>query len=183
MEAGRRADYRDMPFCGPQQKVGPPPVTRWTAQMQFHLQCRIPQRPQQAQEPNLHQRLSQDGSLLLVARRGDDHECAGQAHDEILHRIPPNVVYNVLPSVPIDEGTPTTATQRQADALFERIRKAPSYKRSKEADEASRLAAAVPCGHRGHFPQWLRPLPTQSHIHQADDAASHCLCRRGRLVR
>jgi hypothetical protein len=82
-------------------------------------------------KPN-QQRSSANSQPWSTRHSGGLHECSGQDFDELPPRIPLDVVYNVLRSVPVDEGTPTTATQRQADALFERIRHAPSYKRSKE---------------------------------------------------
>ena len=83
----------------------------------------------------LNQRRSQYSSQPLAAHPNVLHECTGAAHDALLRRVPPHIVYNVLRSIPIDEGTPTTGTQRQADTLFERIRQAPSYKRSKHDEK------------------------------------------------
>jgi|GEM_PF-4062618 len=51
--------------------------------------------------------------------------------DDEKKNIPRNVVYNEMPAIPIDESVPTTETRRQADHLFEKIRKTSTFKNSK----------------------------------------------------
>ena len=81
------------------------------------------------------QRSASDTERQIAFHTGGLHKVTSQDCDALLLGIERDIIYNVLRAVPVDEGASTPATQLQADDLFERIRQAPSYKRSKEPEK------------------------------------------------